>query len=465
MDVFADLGRFALKSLLDLGDSHDVALHDLDTRRTIIVSLPSLPNARVLDPEHDPGHYDDYSPDGVILKHAVEVLEKHIAELPADAVAIQVDASGNLRSICTDPERDLTMCTDYFLLEEYQLPSRVKTVLRSELTEIRRFVAEPDLVSYPPSLCSSSHKNRHVFKYSTGAALGLWKEVQILERLPHHPNLVPIDRLVLDEATGSRVVGFTMPYMAGGSLDRSRPPLKLKWLMQLMQLVDELHLKHRLVHRDIAARNPVVNPDSDSIILIDFNVASSIGISEEDLARADVTGVMFFAYEYITRDPALERGFANKRVYEKDIEEPAKWIKHPGVQLDRTVADFYFELMAWVRARRAGKPTTHLPEPLVWPNASFNPSDIQYPLCTRHKAGLPYIEWKRPASNMVDPTRRLLATGRYAGEAAAPDHPATTSQNSAGKPRRHGHPAAASDDTGTPDTLRPSENMVTVTPV
>lgn len=42
-----------------------------------------------------------------------------------------------------------------------------------------------------------------------------------------------------------------------------------------------------------------------------------------------------------------------------DVEPPARWIKHPSVKLDHSVADFYFELMTWVRKRRASKPLAH----------------------------------------------------------------------------------------------------------
>lgn len=39
-----------------------------------------------------------------------------------------------------------------------------------------------------------------------------------------------LDRLVLDEMTGSRVVGFTTKYITGDTLESNRQPFKLEWL-------------------------------------------------------------------------------------------------------------------------------------------------------------------------------------------------------------------------------------------
>lgn len=75
-------------------------------------------------------------------------------------------------------------------------------MLRSELVEIRRFVTGVDLVSNHSSSPSLSRRkkdpNRYVFKYSTLSILSAWTEIQMLSRLPPHPQLVLLDRLALD---------------------------------------------------------------------------------------------------------------------------------------------------------------------------------------------------------------------------------------------------------------------------
>lgn len=307
MDVYPDMGRFALVYQYILSDTHEVVLHNLDTRRTVLVSLPN-PDGFEINHDNDP--------EGLLpVKNAVEVLEKHTADLPPDTVAMYTDGS-SLLSVSTDAEKDLTHGTNHFPLEEHQLPPHIaaKTVLRSELTEARRFVAEVDLVSYPPSLCPSSSgrkaktAGRYIFKYSPSLANGLWKQVQMLARLPRHPSLVPIDRLVLDELTGTRVVGFTMPYIASDSLEHAKPPLfKLKWLRQLMQLADDLNLEHGVVHQAIFHRNLIIDPESDSIVLVNFDAASRVGVTMKSNNVRDhegivetmdnVSGIMLFLYK------------------------------------------------------------------------------------------------------------------------------------------------------------------------
>jgi hypothetical protein len=229
--------------------------------------------------------------------------------------------------------------------------------------------------------------------------------------------------------TGSKVVGFTMRYIASDTLDKSRPPFKLKWLRQLMQTVDDLNLKHGIIHQDIADRNLLIDPTTDSIILIDFNDAYRVGLARRPGQpegkwdeRDDVKGVLVFLYEYVTRDPSLARYWLHL-VEEDDYKDPAKWIKHPDVELDNDVAEFYFELMAWVRRRRAGKQIGHYteaPQPIDWPHPPAHRVErMEYVVGRQREAGLPYLDWKRPLKAKLDPTRRLLATGRYADEEAA----------------------------------------------
>jgi hypothetical protein len=431
-------------------DTHNVHLDDPNTRRTIVVTLPN-PNGFVA-PDDDP----DFVVPG---NKAADALTRHLDDLPPETVAITIDETGKLLSFCTDPKEDYTpIITDYFLVEAYQLPPPIpsKTVLRSELTEICRYTVGVDLVSYPTSLsppADREDKNRYVFKHSITSNI-LWKEMQMLARLPPHPNMALLDRLVLDETTGSQVVGFTVRYVAAETLVESRSRFKLKWLKQLIHAVDDLNLKHGIIHQDIADRNLLIDPDTDSIVLIDFDFASRIGVrytnargpEGERPERDDIKGVLVFLYEYITRDPVL-KGYVLHDADEKDFEDPAKWIKHPDVELDGDVAEFYAELMAWVSRRRAGEAIAHYseaPEALEWP--SLPEKAWRTMLDTiggrhRHRNKLPYLEWKRPPSSKLDPTRRLLATGRYAdeeeaaqraaAEAGTPDPSATSSDEAA----------------------------------
>ena len=251
-----------------------------------------------------------------------------------------------------------------------------------------------------------------------------------------------------------------------------------------MQAVDDLNLKHGIIHQDIAHRNLLIDPDTDSVVMIDFNTAYRIGLQKKGGwdgegkwgERDDVKGVLIFLYEYITRDPSLALDVLHL-LDEKDFKDPAKWIKHPDVELDDDVAEFYFELMAWVRSRRAREELAHYseaPEPLDWPDFPADARERGHTVGSRHSEGLPYLDWTRPSSSKLDPTRRLLATGRYADEEAVAKkvgprrrpRAATTPEpvkeklrgGRSGKPDgAKGAPAAARDGAGAGRTLRPRQ--------
>ncbi|KAK4108988.1 hypothetical protein N656DRAFT_801410 [Canariomyces notabilis] len=237
-----------------------------------------------------------------------------------------------------------------------------------------------DLVSYRPSRFPSpggKDENRYVFKYKSKNPQELWNEIQMLARFPKHPHIAWLDRLVLDEMTGSQVVGFTMRYAANGSLDKSKPLFKLRWLKQLMQVIDDLNLQHGIIHQDVHARNLVTDPATDSYS------------------------------QYMLQD-----------LNENHFKDPAKWIKRPDVDLNDDVAEFYFELMAWVRSRRAAKPMAHYteaPEHISWPSPP-DPRPSSGVVGSHRAQEPPFLSWRRPPASKVDPARRLLATGRYADQ-------------------------------------------------
>ncbi|KAL2018446.1 hypothetical protein VTK56DRAFT_865 [Thermocarpiscus australiensis] len=410
-----DQARFSLQAHNVTGDKQTVTLYDSDTRRVISVVLPNS----------DPRLRRDFNPEYVLTswKQASEILAKEIDGLPRDAVIVHVDEFGRLENFSVDPKDDTTLGTDHFRLEQYWLPSEItgRTILRSGLTEIRRLGCEADLVSYGPDHVPtnpgcSNEASLYLFKYSTAFALPIWYEVQILARLPKHPNVVPLDRLVLDELTQSRVVGFTMKAVAVGRTHHdTRPPVfKLKWLRQLMQLVDDLNLGHEILRRDIADRNLIVDSSTDTILLINFHKGCRIGGDRILDEKDDIRGVKVFVYKLITQDPSRKEDSFG-RIDEKDIENPAKWVRHPGVQLDNSVAEFYFEVMTWAAMRCAGKSTmrrTEVLRHLVYPRVTCSVKQISYVVGQRRQAGLPFLEWERPALSQLGGTRRLLATGK-----------------------------------------------------
>jgi hypothetical protein len=55
-----------------------------------------------------------------------------------------------------------------------------------------------------------------------------WDELNLLKSLPPHPNIVPFDRVVLEDVE-SRVIGFIIKYIPGGTLDNLKLPFRFEW--------------------------------------------------------------------------------------------------------------------------------------------------------------------------------------------------------------------------------------------
>jgi len=224
---------------------------------------------------------------------AVGHLKKHIDALGSDVYAISLSQDGGLVSVSTDPRDDETTCVYYPPLQAVLLPGRVKTVLRSDLLELDRLSPNVDLVSY--TLRAGTTDTRAVFKYYFLFQFlhKLWHELNLWIRLPPHPNIVPLDRLVLDELHG-HIVGFTSLYISGGTVDETKSRVfKLEWLRQLTCVVDDLNLKYGIAHQDIAALNLLVKPETDALMLFDFNYSGQIGGVGYSKDRGDVKGVIF----------------------------------------------------------------------------------------------------------------------------------------------------------------------------
>ncbi|CAJ2510986.1 Uu.00g066110.m01.CDS01 [Anthostomella pinea] len=228
---------------------------DWDQRRTIAVTM---------DEEQD-------SEDA-----AIGHLRKHIDALGPDVYAIHLSPEGDLVSTSADANDDETTCPYYPPLQEILRPDCVKTVVRSDLLELDRLGPNVDLVSYTPGP-SATDTRIVVFKYYFLCQFlqKVWHEMNLWMRLPPHLNIVPFDRLVLDELAG-RVVGFTTLYIPGGTFDENKSRVfKLEWLRQLTSVVDDLNLNGQI---------------------------GGFGGLKDSTDQDDVRGVVFTLYEIITGD-------------------------------------------------------------------------------------------------------------------------------------------------------------------
>ncbi|KAH0593296.1 hypothetical protein MHUMG1_09018 [Metarhizium humberi] len=298
---------------------------------------------------------------------AFEQLIKHIDSLPPDVYAIHVSPDGNLISTSADPKDDETRCAYYPPLDSVQRPEGVQVISRSHLEEIDRLGPNVDLVTCPHS---SEPTQKFVFKYYflLQHQLFNWHEMSLWMRLPKHPNIVPFHSIVVDELEG-RFVGFTSVYIPGGTLEENNTrTFKLKWLHQLINVIDELNLNLGISHQDIAPRNLVIHEPTDSLMLFDFDFSARIGRTGYSEARDDVKGTLFTMYEIITRNDNLRA----IRHEDQDVSliEHKEWVRHPDVQLDRPVSEFRCVLEEWCERRRAGKQitlNTEAPNFLDWP--------------------------------------------------------------------------------------------------
>ncbi|KAI1967587.1 hypothetical protein LOZ56_005478 [Ophidiomyces ophidiicola] len=254
----------------------------------------------------------------------IDILTKYIDKLSLDVCSITVDNQGKLVSVSSDPEDDDTMAIYY---PPYSQPTSLHDSLvinRSKLIELDRLGPEVDLVSYIDES-------------------GISKEVN----LPKHPHLISFDRVVLDDAE-ARILGFTIPYIAGGTLETNTSRVfRLEWLKQLTDVVDYLNLDLGILHQDVAPRNIAVDPETNKVILFDFDRSAPI-CRMEDPKRNDISGVIFTLYEIITQDNSFRRVPFEEQDAGRVLalkEWPAK------AQLDNDLSLYRNHLDNWVQIR------------------------------------------------------------------------------------------------------------------
>ncbi|KAF9887224.1 hypothetical protein FE257_010478 [Aspergillus nanangensis] len=198
-----------------------------------------------------------------------------------------------------------------------------------------------------------------------------WDELNLLKSLPPHPNIVPFDRVVLEDME-SRVIGFTTKYIPGGTLDNTKVPFGFEWMKQLTQLVDFLNLELGIMHQDIAPRNLLIDPDTHKILLFDFDWAAH-GKKRLLNGRDDVTNIIFTLYELITNDThftSIPHRSRNMDI----VQSMQQWAYNR--ELDSDVSTFRNFLNEWVATRKSdGDMERYLnaPNRLTWPDLPTAP--------------------------------------------------------------------------------------------
>ncbi|OTB06924.1 hypothetical protein M426DRAFT_9348 [Hypoxylon sp. CI-4A] len=402
---------------------------DWDQRRVISITVDGE--------EDDESNIIEY-----IRRHKSELIERDNGTV---VYMIHVSQAGELLSLHTELDFDMTPCVYYPFLQDFILGGGIQTVQRDKLFEVNRLGPAVDLVEY--STGSKGPSRLAVFKYYFlwQDARPAWEELNIWMRIPRHPNIVPFDRIVLDEIEG-RVVGFTSAYIPGRTLEQNKSRVfKLKWLGQLTQVVDDLNLRYGIAHQDITARNLLVDHRSDCILLFDFNLAAPMRSSANNQQggyyyrddRNDIDGVVLTAYEIITRDETPRKQcYGGQSLDSLELD----WVKHPQVRLDRPI-EAYCQLLTDWRRQRTDTPTTGdaPPDAITYPPRPRPPHVTNDSIETWYEMrriirvwGDSVVNWERPPHMDMTNGFVMLATGEIIDR----HHPPTSSRSSASSASR-----------------------------
>jgi len=392
-------------------------------------------------------------------------------QLGLDVTAVNITFDGTILSVSRDSDGDTTPYVHYVSPDSYGLLLDMETVTRDQLFELGRLAPWVDIVS--------TRSEKLIFKHysNTDGIPRVWLEVQWLARLSGHPHVIPLRHLVVDGPERG-VVGFTVPFLLGGSLEASRTtrPFQLQWAKQLCQVVDDLNLQHGIAHSDVRARNIMVDPTTNNLVLIDFGTAVRRGkVSQRgryippafafrplafvsytttdappgtpelerereeepnDLAmqaNADAAAVIVLVHDLVTRSAAdtaddlyIDRlnGTGTNALLRQ------KWIAHPNALLDYPADDYRAALVEWLTRRRT-EPGHYLdgasaPQAFAFPDHMPMPAAEEVQDLTNQKmapwkflrrdavrTGHAVIGWVRPATVALDRSCTLLATGVY----------------------------------------------------
>ncbi|GAB1205055.1 hypothetical protein APSETT445_003722 [Aspergillus pseudonomiae] len=194
----------------------------------------------------------------------IPILAQFADYLSPEVRTVTVDDDGLLAGVSTDPEEDDTPFVAYLPLSVAGSLADCPKIQYSDLQELDRLGPGVNLSSYEDE---SGIPHKVAFKFNPldkpQRLQMAWDELNLLKSLPPHPNIVPFDRIVLEEVE-SRVIGFTTKYIPGGTLDNTNVPFRFEWLQQLTQLVDFLNLElewsfNRMLDSDVSKFRKFLN--------------------------------------------------------------------------------------------------------------------------------------------------------------------------------------------------------------
>ncbi|KAG5915278.1 hypothetical protein E4U42_000069 [Claviceps africana] len=392
---------------------------DMDQRRHFAVTYdPPVPIDRENDEELE----------GTEQICAKQLL-RHLHKLGQGVYGIRFTEPDGPITIITDPKEDVTLYVNNYPLSALKLPFPVKTISMACLTELDRIQWSVDLVSYPasPHAGNGPSKTIAVFKYwyMFNGMDRSWYELNNWSRLPRdHPHIVPFDSVVLDSVT-EKVVGFTSLFIPGGTLfdnNATTRTFRLRWLHQLLSVVDDLNYRYGIMHQDIAPRNLIID-EEDNLRVFDFNYSAMI----DECYMDDWEGVVFTLYEIITLDGQWRSKIPRNEQDAKPLLE-MEWVKHADVKLDSDVKTFRDVLDVWLNERKSKKfeladtwvRWDRIPAAPIGPTAHYDQhgqvigkkmkSTVSLQRRNLIKWGEPFFNWERPPNPLqMEASRKIDA--------------------------------------------------------
>ncbi|KAI1196839.1 hypothetical protein F5X97DRAFT_334383 [Nemania serpens] len=258
---------------------------NLDTRQDYYVVMPECFLEEV----------DMYTRQAFVAK----VLKMYLKYLAPSVRVICLDDDQRLLSLSSNPAELLgipetginTLFSD-FAWPRFESVAELRhrqTVNRSRLVEVDRPAPRVDIME---DTCRDGELI--VVKWFLAGARATWREMFTVNSIPAHPH---ITQRILE-------------------IDKSQ--FKMKWLRQLTDTLDYLHLDLGILHADLQLKNIVVDKAADKLMLIDFENAVAI---EEEQLQWEFNQVTWSVYEIVTHDIAL----VEEQLYDHSKPEEELW--------------------------------------------------------------------------------------------------------------------------------------------
>jgi Protein tyrosine and serine/threonine kinase len=352
-------------------------------------------------------------------RSASALLDECADDLLPEYVLVEISDDGEWLSFSSNDSDDHGRMCHYPRFDDQPEDVRVDIVKRSELREERRMYWIADIVSY---IHGNDPDHLAVFKIAVHQSQleMMWNDAHAMRALRGHPSVVPFEKFVVDDKD-HWLIGYTTKFIPGGTLEEnySFTHFRLSWLIQMMELVDDINLKYGIMHRDIAARNFLIDPQTQRLLLFDFNNCMQIGdvtVNQDSWGPPDVDGVIFTIYELLTSDKSFRNGMAFWRHEVGPIEEMVEWPLKATLEPGLDISTIRRHLDMWVKERRTTRSINHSSEatnPAKWPKMPRDFQDYTYfcdedqetkPVYTPGHArmgGVNYVDWSRPAYQKV----------------------------------------------------------------